>query len=170
MKRMISLICGCLLLTGCGDRKAELEQYVAEVKSKSIGQIEPLPEVKPYETFRYQAQLMRSPFEPQIPQESVLALPESNGIRPDAHRRKEALEGFELDELRMVGTLEQRGAIWGIIVDTDGAVHRVSEGNFAGQNHGKITSVTEEQIKITEIIPDGMGGWRERDASMTLIE
>lgn len=170
MIRIVLILFIGLIVSSCGDRRSELEQYVKDIKAKSIGQIEPLPEVKPYETFRYQAQLMRSPFEPQQAQESILALPENNGIRPDVHRRKEALENYELDSLRMVGTLEQEGAIWGVVVDTDGAVHRIAQGNYAGLNHGKINDVTEEEILITEIIPDGAGGWREREASLTLVE
>ncbi len=159
------------VLSGCfKDKKAELVAYVEQVKSKSIGQIEPLPEVKPYETFTYRAQTLRSPFEPQVIEESILANITGDGIRPDVHRRKEALESYALDALRMVGTLEKNKAIWAIVVDTDGAVHRIKRGSYVGQNHGKIHKVSEENILITEIIPDGSGGWREREASMTLIE
>ncbi len=171
LKIILVLLVNLLVLSGCfKDRKAELQVYVEQVKSKSIGQIEPLPEVKPYETFTYSAQALRSPFEPQVIEENILANITGDGIRPDVHRRKEALENYALDALRMVGTLEQNNSIWAIVVDTDGAVHRIKKGSYVGQNHGKIHDVSEESILITEIIPNGSGGWREREASMTLAE
>lgn len=169
--RLISICMLMLFLSACGsDRKEKLAAYVEETKAKSIGQIEPLPEVKPYETFTYSAKDLRSPFQPQTLEENIVALPSNNGIVPDIHRRKEPLESYALDSLRMVGTLEQSKKIWAIVVDTDGTVHRITKGNYVGQNHGKIGKVTEEKIEVTEIIPDGSGGWMERDASMTLVE
>ncbi len=37
---------------------------------------------------------------------------QANGLTPDFNRRKEELEGFPLDTLRMVGTLEQDNSTW----------------------------------------------------------
>ena len=171
MIRALILFLLCGLLSGCGgDRKEELEQYVKDVKSKSIGSVEPLPEVKPYKTFAYQAFELRSPFEPPEPPAQVVVENTGDGIAPDQYRRKEPLEQFALDALRMVGTLEQEDQIWVVVVDTDGTVHRVTQGNYVGQNHGKIRKVTEEKVFITEIIPDAQGGWREHEAAMTLVE
>jgi len=70
----------------------------------------------------------------------------------------------------MVGTLEQHEDTWALINDTAGTIHRVQAGNYMGQNHGKITRVTEFEIELTEIIPDGIGGWVERPASITISE
>lgn len=171
MIRALTLFIICGLLSGCGgDRKEQLEEYVKEVKSKSIGSVEPLPEVKPYKTFVYSAFDLRSPFEPPEPPKQVLVESSENGISPDQYRRKEPLEQFALDALRMVGTLERQNQIWVVIVDTEGTVHRVTQGNYVGQNHGKIRKVTEEKVFITEIVPDAQGGWREQEAAMTLVE
>ena len=70
----------------------------------------------------------------------------------------------------MVGTVEKEGRKWAIIVDTDVAVHRLIKGNYIGQNDGKIESISEEKMIINEIIPDSAGGWRERKASIALVE
>ena len=83
-------------------------------------------------------------------------------------RRKEALEHFPLDTLKMVGILEQRNVMWGLIKDAEGTIHRVQAGNYAGENDGRILSVTETEINISEIIPDGLGGWIDRMASLSL--
>ena len=157
-------------LVSCGqNRQQEVERFVEEVRARSLVQIEPLPEVKPYETFVYSAQSLRSPFEMPVPQVDKIAAGQ-NGLSPDQYRRKELLESFALDSLKMVGSLEQKGGRWALIKDPSGALHRIQKGSYVGQNHGKITSITEEKIQIKEIIPDMVGGWREREASMTLIE
>ena len=47
-------------LSGCGNDLDELQQKVAEIKSRPGERIEPLPEIKPYEAFAYSASSMRS--------------------------------------------------------------------------------------------------------------
>jgi type IV pilus assembly protein PilP len=160
-------------LAACSsDPTADLEVYVEQVKSKQTSRIDPLPEFKPYESFAYQANDLRDPFtEPTFshPQAAVAQVT-NNGIKPDFDRPTEPLEEFPLDSLRMVGTLEQNNENWALINDTDGTIHRVQPGNYAGQNHGKITRVTEFEVELTEIIPDGIGGWIERQASIAISE
>jgi len=160
-------------LAACSsDPTADLEVYVEEVKSKQTSRIEPLPEFKPYESFAYQANDLRDPFsEPTFSHpQAATTQATNNGIKPDFDRPTEPLEEFPLDSLRMVGTLEQNNENWALINDTDGTIHRVQPGNYAGQNHGKITRVTEFEVELTEIIPDGIGGWIERQASIAISE
>jgi len=68
----------------------------------------------------------------------------------------------------MVGILVQHENTWGLVKDPNNVVHRVQTGNFAGQNEGQIITVTEKQIDIIEIIPDGLGGYIERTASLAI--
>ncbi len=89
---------------------------------------------------------------------------------PDFNRRKEELEGFSLDALRMVGTLEQLETTWALIQTQDKTIYRVKAGNYVGRNHGQITRISESGIDLTEIIADGQGGYRERQASLALAE
>ena len=161
-----------MIMLGCahGDSMEALKSYVKSVRAKPARPIEPLPEVRPYQSFIYNAQTLRSPFVPPAPPEVTRDVMISNGIHPDVERRKELLENFPLDSLKMVGTLEQSGKIWAILVDSDGMVHRISKGNYVGQNHGKVLEISEEGIKIMEIVPNSQGGWQEREASMALIE
>lgn len=163
----------CLLLTGCGaseDRK-ELLSYIKRIKSRTVKEIEPLPQVRPYETFTYAASDIRSPFLPPTPEQVITnQVANKNGIKPDQHRAKEVLESFPLDSLKMIGTLEQNKTTWAVLLDTEGAVHRVTTGNYIGQNHGKITKISEEKVYINEIIPDANGGWQKKPAEMVLVE
>lgn len=160
-------------LAACSsDNMSDLRAYVQTEKAKPGGRVEPIPEVKPFESFIYQEASRRSPFEPwavNSPNAAKRATP-GTGPAPDANRRKEALEAFPLDTLRMVGTLAQKSGLWAIIKAPDGLVYRVTRNNYLGQNHGRITQISEDKIDVVEIVPDGLGGWQERQASLALAE
>ena len=164
------LAAGALLaatLTGvaaCGGGTADLKRELAEKKKRPGGRIEPLPEIKPYESFTYDPTGLRSPFEPSVP----VVAPGVGGVRPDARRTREFLEGFSLDTLRMVGTLRQQGRVYGLVRTKDGLIHRVLPGNYMGQNDGRITAVADAKINVIEIVPDGLGGYMERPAALAL--
>ena len=171
--RMLMLTAAVAALGGCsGEPTADLVDYAEKVKNQQVSRIEPLPEFSPYESFAYAASDLRDPFTvPTFSNQQALALPTaSNGITPDFDRPREPLEEFPLDGLRMVGTLEQRDTNWALINDTDGTIHRVQAGNYAGQNFGKITRVSEFEVELTEIVPDGIGGWMERQATIAISE
>ena len=140
----------------------ELKEYIAEVRMRPGGRIDPLPEVKPYETFVYNDHDMRSPFVQSAPE--VVA----GGVRPNTNRNREFLEQYSLDTLAMVGTLRRDGRTYGLVQTKDGLIHRVLPGNYLGQNDGKITEVGDSKISLIEIVPDGMGGFMERPAALGL--
>jgi type IV pilus assembly protein PilP len=39
-----------------------------------------------------------------------------------------------------------------------------------GQNYGHVAQVTTGEIDLTELVPNGSGGWMERDATVALGE
>ena len=162
-----------VVLSGCsGNNTLDLQRFVEDERSRQQAKIEPLPEFKPYETFLYQAAELRNPFDPGTPgqTEQILSGNSTSNIHPDANRPREPLEDFPLDTLRMVGTLEQQGQSWGLVLANDGTIHRLQPGNYLGQNHGKIKEISEFEIGVLEIVPDGLGGWIERPASLALSE
>ena len=158
-------LCALLLapLAGCGGGTADLKEKLEELKKRPGSRIEPLPDIKPYEAFAYDPAGVRSPFQPSAP-----VSPGAGGLRPDDRRHREFLEGFSLDTLKMVGTLRLGGHAYGLVQTKDGLVHRVMPGNYVGQNDGRILAVTESKITVVEIVPDGMGGYMERPASIPL--
>jgi type IV pilus assembly protein PilP len=85
-------------------------------------------------------------------------------------RKREYLEGFPLDTFRMVGTLFKDGQLYGLVQTSDKLIHRVVVGNYVGQNDGRIISITESAIQLLEIVPDGLGGYTERAATIGLGE
>jgi type IV pilus assembly protein PilP len=151
-------------LAGCGGGTADLKRDLEEKKKRPGGRIEPLPEIKPYESFVYDPTSLRSPFQPSLAVNQAGA----GGVRPDVRRNREFLEGFSLDTLKMVGTLRQSGRVYGLVQTKDGLVHRIVPGNYVGQNDGRVTAVTESKITVVEIVPDGLGGYIERPAAIAL--
>ena len=166
--RSAPILCAALaglILGGCSGGKSDLQNWIDTTKKKPGGRIQALPEVKPYETFVYAANTMRSPFQPQGPGAIGGGIA---GLRPAARRNREFLEGFSLDTLKMVGTFKVRGNFYGLVQSKDGLVHKVQPGNYLGQNDGKVTDISASKISLVEIIPDGLGGYIERPASLAL--
>ena len=160
-----------LVLTACSRDMSDLQQYVNEIKARKSSQVEPLPQIQQYEPFEYESTGRRDPFEPQRPSGPVSgAESPENALRPDLNRNREPLEEFPLDGLRMVGTLRIQGTTYALIREPDGIVHRVSPGNYMGQNYGKIIGISEAEVRLEEIIPDGFGGYMKRPASIALSE
>jgi type IV pilus assembly protein PilP len=166
---MARIVCAAVLaggvMAGCSGGQSDLEKWIAETKKKPGGRIQSLPEVKPYESFAYSASNLRSPFQPASPN-----LANGQGVRPSSHRNREFLEEFSLDTLRMVGTFKVGNSFYGLVQSKDGLVHKVQPGNYMGQNDGKVTEITGSKISLVEIIPDGLGGYIERPASLALTD
>ena len=159
------------VLSGCfGEDNQDLTSYIAEVKSRPASGIEPLPPIPAYEAYAYDSTGLRNPFLPMAKPSEELEVVEGSGPGPDLSRQKEELEGYPLDTLRMVGTLNLNGKLWGLVRTQDKVIHRVLPGNYMGQNYGKILSITENKIELSEFITTGSGKWRERDASIALAE
>lgn len=160
------LLCITTILTACNKNTDDLNAFIESTKAKHVGSVKPIPQFKPYESFAYSAGELRDPFAPDVDLEEDEQV--GDGTRPDMTRPKEALELFPLDTLSMVGTLEQTDEVWALIKDPKDTVHRVQPGQYLGQNEGRIINITETDINLVEIIPDGLGGYIERDASLTI--
>ena len=161
-----------VLLAGCGNDFSDLKQYISEVKAKPKGPIQPLPEAKIIESFIFKPDGLRDPFkpleQPQQGEETDISI--GSGIKPDINRRKEDLEAFPLDGLKMVGTIVIKSSLWGLVKASDGTIHRVQAGNYMGKNYGKVLRIVTDKIELMEIVPDKPGRWREQKTSLALTE
>ncbi len=161
-----------LLAAGCSDGMSDLRAYVDRIKQRPGEEVPPIPEFEPYQSFTYVPDELRDPFRPG----SGFAEPDepegesTSELEPDTDRRKEPLESYPLDSLDMVGTLTRDGEQLALIRDPDGTVHQVREGNHLGQNYGRITLVAGNRVAVVEIVPDGQGGWIERDAAISMSD
>jgi type IV pilus assembly protein PilP len=152
-----------IALAGCSSADSDLQQFIQQTQAQPGGHVEPLPEVKPYETYVYDDQGLRSPFVPS--QATGFA-----SVRRDTKRPREFLEQFSLDTLTMVGSLNMEGTMYALVQTKDGIVHRVTVGNYLGQNDGRITDITPSKIDLAEIVPDGLGGYMKRPAALSLSQ
>jgi len=167
--RWLAAAVAATALSACGGANDDLREYIDEIKARPGGRIEPLPQVQPAPTYVYEPGARRSPFVPDAPQRRVSNDP--NAVDgPDSNRPREFLEQFPLDTLRMVGTLADRRASFGLVQASDGLVHRVSVGNHMGQNYGRIVAISDSEIQLVEIISDGLGGYLERPAAIALAD
>lgn len=158
-----------LLVAACGgEPHGDLRQFVKESESQPRGRIPPLPEVKPYEPFTYNAFDLIDPFKPRKIEPPRGAA--TGGIAPDMNRRREPLESYPLESLRMVGTLEQKKQMFALVRGPDNTLFRVRSGNYVGQNFGRIVGISESAIKLKEIVQDGTGNWEEKDQVLQLQE
>jgi type IV pilus assembly protein PilP len=131
------------------------------------GKIEPLPEVKVYEPFTYDAFDLPDPFKPR---KLTGGGGGGGGIQPDLSRPKEPLEAFSLETLKMVGMMSKKGVVHAVIKTPDNAVYHVRKGNYVGQNFGLITQISETEMTLREIIQDSAGDWSDRISTLILQE
>jgi len=166
MTRWLIVPAAALVLTSCSSEIDELRQFVKDSEKSLPRKIEALPAVKPFEPFTYEGFDLPDPFKPRKINSKEGG---AGGIAPDLNRRKEPLEAYPLEQLKMVGTLEQGKEMFAI-VRADKTLYRVKKGNYMGQNFGLITDVTDADIKLKEIVQDSAGDWAERQSVLPLLE
>lgn len=173
LKVMCKILCllTVIIIAGCASsgNTSDLVAYIAEVKARPQGTIEPLPPVRTFDPFIYGATAMRSPFDEPVVVATISGTRDPD-VKPDPLRVKDFLESFNLDSLAMVGTLEQNGSLWALVRDPNGGIHRVTLNNYIGKNHGKITAASPTQLSLVEIVGDGLGGWVQRPRTIKLSE
>jgi type IV pilus assembly protein PilP len=169
LARML-LLCSLALLASCGRPTAmeELQQFVLDVSLRPGGEIEPLPQFQSYEAFAYSAASLRSPFDVPIMVGAAPAEEPAAVVQPDLDRPPEPLESFALTDLAMVGMIARERRVIALIRDSSGTLHRVGVGNYMGSNHGRVSSVTNSEVELVEIVPAGDGGLVERPRTLPL--
>jgi type IV pilus assembly protein PilP len=168
MSRIYLLTVVAIFVSACSSEPNEdLRQWVKESDDKVTQQIEPLPEVAPYEGFTYAGDDLFEPFK----QRKVIDPNKKDGTNkgPDLERRKELLESYPLDQLTFVGTMEQSKTNYALI-KADNTIHRVKAGNYLGQNFGRIVAINETEVLLKESIQDSEGEWKESEAALQLVD
>jgi len=168
MRLRFSLVFSTALLTACsGGEFSDLKEFVDQSGQGLRGHVDPLPQVKAYEPMSYNAFDLPDPFKPRKIEPDRTA---GSGPAPDLVRRKEPLEAYPLESLKMVGTLEKARQRWALIKTPDGNLYKVRRDNYMGQNFGKIAMISDSSISLTELIQDTTGSWSERTSNLQLLE
>ena len=162
--KLILVCCLSITIGACTRSDSDLRTWVAKVKAEPAPPLEPVPVMKQFESFEYAAQELRDPFSAPVPDRNN----SGSGTRPDPDRRKEVLEAFPLDSFVMAGTLGAGTSLTGLLIAPDKVTYRVRPGNYLGQNDGRVIAIYEDRIELVELVPDGAGGWLERQAKIAL--
>ncbi|MCI0993314.1 pilus assembly protein PilP [Pseudomonas corrugata] len=167
----MGLLAGLVVLAGCNNDSGfeDLDAYMNEVRLRPPGKIEPTPTFKPNETFTYSASDLRSPFSRQVRVDQAERQKGSRNVRPDPNRVKQYLEGFNIEQFEMVGTIANASGSYALLRGA-GGVHRLKVGDYLGRNDGRIVAVSATQVDVVEIVPDGEGAWLERPRTIPLKE
>lgn len=161
------------LLSACGDGGVqEIKQWMEDVRRQTPVSSQKIAEPKKFTPFVYAGKDEIDPFSPVKLSAALakqLAANSSGALKPDLERRREPLESFPLDSVKMVGTLEKPGLSYALL-QVDKAIFQVKLGNYIGQNFGMVTRITESEVEIKEIVRDASGEWVERKAKLELQE
>ncbi|WP_416307066.1 pilus assembly protein PilP [Neptunicella sp. SCSIO 80796] len=162
------LVCSASLLAACQPDVSDLQLKVDEIKANTTVTVEPYPEFKRMPVFEYKAENRRSPF--QRLTSEITEIPESlqkNCLQPDFKRKKQPLERFGIDALEIRGSFTAKGVKWALIQTNNGGLHKVKVGDHLGLFFGRVTSITNGAVFITEMLPDGTGCWQTKEAKLT---
>ena len=166
-----TLVLSLALLVACGGEEfQDLQDFVKNSGADLRGQVEPAPEIKPYEPFLYDNSAgLPDPFKARKQETKNTA---SVGLnQPDFSRPKQELEEFPLESMRMVGYIRNKKSGGNALIkSSEGKLHTVKVGNYIGMNFGQITAISESEVKIKEMVQDSAGDWTERVSTMTLVD
>ncbi|NTV09737.1 MAG: pilus assembly protein PilP [Zoogloea sp.] len=154
-----------LLLSACGGSNDDIKDWMAESSRDLKGQVRPLPQIQPAAVVTYDATGLVDPFRP-----AKLEPDRRFGaLAPDADRRREPLENYPLESLKMVGLLQKGGKVHALI-QADRTLYQVAIGNYVGQNYGRVVAISESGVTLKEVVEDGNGEWGERISTLQLQE
>ncbi len=171
--KVFSVVFLVIGLQGCtGGDMSDLQNFVATAHQDKKPEIEPLPEIPPFKAFEYLNEEATDPFST----ENIVSTDGERAIgvgkRPDQNRRRQALEKFPLDALRLAGTITKDGVPHVVVKTNDGSAILATIGNYMGQNDGKIREIIpeEQRVVLVETVLDPAGRWVTRDVEITIDE
>lgn len=171
----LSVALVALVLAGCSSEPAsDLQEWMQAQRAAAKPRITPLKEPTKFQPTEYKVSQGMDPFnmlkltqalrKDGVQNNSSVAL-----ILPEQNRRKEELEGFPLDTMSMVGSLDKQGEKTALL-KVDKLLYQVRSGQYLGQNYGRIMRVTESSIHLRELVQDASGDWVEKMTTLDLQE
>ncbi|MDY0071077.1 MAG: pilus assembly protein PilP [Thauera sp.] len=156
-----------LALAACsGGEPDDIRSWMQQQAKGMRGAVKPLPEIRPFPLVEYLGAELDDPFRQGRMQVEKVA---NIALRPNLDRRKEPLEAYPLESLRMVGVLSQGGSNHAL-VNADQNLHQVRVGSYMGQDYGIVTAISDTAIHLRELIQDPQGDWVENERTLTLQE
>lgn len=169
--RPVLAVCAAAMLAACGAEQEELSGWMEQQRREVKPNVTPLT---PPKKFTPQAYTALSGVEPFSTQKLTVALKQearqpNSLLAAEINRRKEPLEAYPLDSMRMVGSVTKSGRPYALL-RVDNLLYQVKQGDYIGQNYGKITKISETDVSLREIVQDAAGEWIERASALQLQE
>ena len=170
-RAVLALGAAVFALTACGGEQEELTQWMDQQRREVKPNVEPL---SPPKKFTPQPYLAIAGVEPFSNQKLTVALKQeakqpNSLLSAEINRRKEPLEAYPLDSMSMVGSVTKNGRPYALL-KVDNLLYQVKQGDYLGQNYGKIMKISETGVSLREIVQDAAGEWIERTSALQLQE
>lgn len=174
MSRLISISVAAALtagLVGCGAEQEELQSWMDQQRREAKPNVPPLLPPKRFDPQPYEQMQAVEPFSNQ---KLTVALKQearqpNSLFAGEMNRRKEPLEAYPLDSMKMVGSVAKSGRPTALL-KVDSLLYQVKVGDYLGQNYGKVTKIAETEVTLREVVQDAAGEWIERPAALQLQE
>ncbi|GHU14152.1 fimbrial protein [Betaproteobacteria bacterium] len=172
MRGALVLMCCALVLGACSSEQENIRAWMDEQSSGMKGRVEPLPEIKVFPVVDYAVdEAAVEPFAVSriVPVAGGPTAASTSGLQPPSDHRKEPLEAYPLESLKMVGRLSKDRVVHALI-RADKALYQVAVGAYMGQDYGVVTAIREDAVELRELVQDMNGDWVERTSSLLLQE
>ncbi|QTN27667.1 pilus assembly protein PilP [Rhodoferax sp. AJA081-3] len=163
------------LMSGCGASKDDdIRQWMVDERNKTRPKVDPIPAPKQFKPESYTNAATTEPFSKEkltqaLKRDSAQVVANGALVAPELARRKEPLEAFPVDSMSLVGSIVKEGQPVAL-VKVDNLLYQVKQGNYLGQNFGKVVKINETEVTLREIVQDAVGEWIERVATLQLQE
>ena len=174
MKQVVCILTGVALLAGlagCSPDNEELVQWMEQEHRAVKPSVAPVYPPKKFDPQAYVGNEGVDPFGSQklIASAGPASKSSSTLLTAAQSHRPEPLEAFPLDSMAMVGAMIQGGRAHALL-KVDNLLHDVKVGDWIGQNYGRITKITEQEVTLSETVQDATGEWIERTSTLQLQE
>lgn len=153
-------------------RENDVTEWMAREKSQTVPRVQPLTAPTVFVPASYTPSGAEDPFSAnKLARVFTQDTKKNNSslIAIHADRRKEALEAYPLDSIKMVGFLQKENRPTALL-EVEQHLYQANEGQYLGQNYGRIDNISETQLQLKEIVQDATGDWMERSAIIELQE
>jgi len=166
LHRYLTYLFACLAVACTGGEGDDLDQFIRNADNDLQIKVKPLPDVKTYLSFEFNADgSLSDPFK------SRKASSKAGLLQPNFDRPKEPMESYPFESLKYVGMLEKSKLTFALLKTPDNGVQQVKIGSYVGQNFGKVIEIKDSEVVINEVVQDeASGDWVERVSVLTLQE
>ena len=170
-RSLLSIFAAAFALTACGGEQEELVQWMDQQRREVQPSVQAL---SPPKKFAPQPYVSLNGVEPFSNQKLTVALKQeakqpNSLLSAEINRRKEPLEAYPIDSMSMVGSVIKNGRSYALL-KVDSLLYQVKQGDYLGQNYGKIMKISETDVSMREIVQDAGGEWIERTSALQLQE